>query len=87
MARVVSLGKRGGGVNKEMELSTRMVRGGKKSGTSIASMPWYFLARSESKVPYFALAGSVHGGLFPLPTFTPPRKMGIKLSVVSVVEP
>lgn len=87
---------------------TRMVRGGKKSGTSIFSRLWYFFARAESNCPYAAFwcgcqhlryerngeistlysicvhdtvpfAGRLQGGLFPLPTFTPPRKIGMKL--------
>lgn len=31
-----------------------------------------------------ALAGRVHGGTFPEPWFTPPRKMGIKLGGVRI---
>jgi hypothetical protein len=61
---------------------TRRVKGGKKDGGSISRFPWYFFARPESKRPYVALAGRVQGGLFPEPTFTPPRKMGWNLRIV-----
>lgn len=60
-----------------------MVRGGKKSGASIFSNPWYFFARSPSYLPYAALAGRDQGGLFPEPTLMPPRKTGMKLEAVS----
>lgn len=61
---VVSLGEM-----REERGGTRMVRGGKKSGTSIFSMPWYFFARSPSNLPYAALAGRDQGGLLPEPTY------------------
>lgn len=41
-------------------------RMGKKSGVLIWGTPKYLHARSESYLEYFALAGSVQGGLFPL---------------------
>jgi hypothetical protein len=62
---------------------TRIVRGGKKSGGSIFSNPWYFFERAVSNCPYAALAGrDHHGGLLPDPTLTPPRKMWMKLRKV-----
>jgi hypothetical protein len=63
---------------------TRRVTGGKKAGVCISSIPWYFFARAVSKLPYLALAGSVQGGTFPEPWFTPPRKMGMKLGGVRI---
>jgi hypothetical protein len=41
------------------------VSGGKKSGTETLSKSWYFKALATSYFPYFALAGSVQGGLLP----------------------
>lgn len=40
-------------------------RMGKKSGVLISGAPKYRFARALSYVLYFALAGSVHGGLLP----------------------
>ena len=44
---------------------TKRVMIGKKSGAFIGSVPKYFAALGPSKLPYFAFAGSVHGGLLP----------------------
>lgn len=40
-------------------------RMGKKSGVVIGGTPKYLHARWPSNLPYAALAGNVHGGLFP----------------------
>lgn len=39
---------------------------GKKSGVWMGGTPKYLHARCESNLEYAALAGSVHGGLFPI---------------------
>lgn len=49
---------------------------GKKGGAEIFGLLKYFNPRGISCSPSFAFAGRVQGGLLPLPTFTPPRKIG-----------
>jgi len=57
-------------------LLTKIDKTGKKSGVLISWILKYFFALSVSNVPYAALAGSVHGGLFPLITLIPPKNTG-----------
>jgi hypothetical protein len=49
-----------------VEKHTRIERIGKNDGGLICGTPKYLHARSESNLEYAALAGSVHGGLFPV---------------------
>lgn len=43
---------------------------GKKSGASKSRTPKYLADRARSNPPYFAFAGTVNGGLFPIQFFS-----------------
>ena len=61
------------------KLRTKSERIGKKGGGPLYSTPKYFAARLPSNGRYFALAGIVNGGLLPVASTRPPRKMGWNL--------
>jgi len=66
----------------EVFLLTKSDKIGKNLGNRIYWIPKYFIALLLSSAPYTALAGSIHGGLFPLITVMPGKNTGWNLEIV-----
>ena len=55
---------------------TKTLKMGKKGADCSFFVPNHLMARFMSYGPYLAFAGTFHGGVFPVVTLMPPRKMG-----------